>query len=169
MGNKDELWNATWEALYDASYYEILFGELSKEWQKFDFITRVLVALTASGSAVAGWALWSYDNFKVIWLVVAGTASLMSIVHATLNTPDRVKSYTKLASDISGVRLDYETFWKELKIYPDFDVDQYFQKYKELREKYQNVLETYSPDFMATDRIRNKTQTVLNTKLKIKE
>lgn len=169
MGNRDELWKATWEAFYDASYYEVLFGELSKRWQTFDFITRLLVALTASGSAVAGWALWNDENFKVMWLLAAGTASLLSIAHATFNTPDRVKNYTKLANDISGVRFDYETLRNELKIYPEFDVDKNFQQYKEIREKYQKALESYSPDFMETDGIRNKSQTILNIKLQIKE
>ena len=51
MGNRDELWKATWETLYDASYYEVLFSEVLKRWQAFDFITRLLVAVTASGSA----------------------------------------------------------------------------------------------------------------------
>jgi hypothetical protein len=169
MGNRDELWKATWETLYDASYYEVLFAEVLKRWQAFDIITRLLVAITASGSAVAGWALWNDDNYKILWLVVAGIASLLSIIHATLNTPDRVKNYTKLSNVISHVRLDYETFQHELKIYPDFDVDANFNKFKELRSKYQKALESFSPDFLTTDKARHNAQTILNTKLGIKE
>ncbi len=62
-----------------------------------------------------------------------------------------------------------ETFQHELKIYPEFDVDENFKKHKELREKYQKALEPYLPDFMTTDKIRNKSQTMLNEKLGIKE
>jgi hypothetical protein len=169
MGNRDELWKATWETLYDVSYYEVLFDVVLKRWQTFDFLTRLLVAVTASGSAVAGWALWNDENFKVPWMAVAGVASLMSIIHATLNTPDRVKNYTKLCNAISNVCLDYETFQHELKIYPKFDVDTNFTKYKELRSNYHKALESFSPDFLTTDKLRHKAQTILNTKLGIKE
>ena len=92
MGNRDELWNATWETFYDASYYEVLFGKLSQNWQIFDFITRLLIALTASGSAVAGWALWNESNYKEYWVITAAIASILSIVHALLNTTDKVKN-----------------------------------------------------------------------------
>lgn len=68
MGNREELKKAIWETFYKAMYYEILFDEISKRWQAFDFITRLLVALTASGSAIAGWALWNNDDFKYIWV-----------------------------------------------------------------------------------------------------
>jgi len=169
MGNRDELWKASWESLYDASYYEILFGEVSKSWQFFDFITRLLVALTASGSAVAGWVLWNDEQFKVAWVIAAGVASVLSILHTTFNTPERINSYSKLANEVSGIRLDYETFHHELKVYPEFDIDNKFQMHKELREKFRKALDIYSPDFMTTDRIRHRSQTLLNVKLGIEE
>lgn len=165
MGDRDELWGATWETFYDASYYEILFGSLLKNWQTFDFVTRLLVALTASGSAVAGWALWNDVNYKDYWVFAAGIASLLSIVHATLNTPDKVKNYAQLSNDIASVKLKYETLRQELKIFPEFDVEANFDKHKKLREEYQRVIESYSPDFLTTDSIRNNSQTLLNNKL----
>ena len=169
MGNRDELWNVAWETFYDAYYYEILFDDISKKWQTFDFATRLLVALTASGSAVAGWALWSDENYKIGWVVFAGLASVISIIHAALNTNEKLKRYAKLSSDISNVKMEYETFQHELTIYPDFDVDKYFKKHQKLRGSYQKALEAYAPDFMSSVKIQNVAQTKLNHKLGIQE
>ncbi len=169
MGDRDELLKASWETFYDASYYQILFEEVSKRWQTFDFITRLLVAVTASGSTIAGWALWNDDGFKCIWLFTAGFASLISIVHATLNTPEKVKNYSKLADGISTVCHEYETFRQELKIYPDFNVDEKYNNHKALRLKYTKALEAFSPDFLTTEKIQNDSQTMLNSKLGIEE
>lgn len=169
MGDRDELWNAVWDGFYDAFYNEILFGEILKNWQKFDFITRLVIAFTASGSAIAGWTLWNDDDYKILWVFIAGAASILSIIHTTLNTPDRVKNYAALANNISDIRLEYETFQHELKIYREFDVDESFIKHKELRAKYKQILQSYSPDFLTTDKIKNTSQTMLNKKLGIEE
>lgn len=169
MGSRDELWKVSWETFYDTFYYEVLFGELSKSWQRFDFVARLLVALTASGSAVAGWALWNDADYKLYWTLFAALASVISIVHATVNAPEKLKHYVKLSNDISEVKIEYETFRHELAIYPEFDIDKNFKRHQKLREKYQKVLSGYSPDFMASQKAQNYAQTLLNEKLGIEE
>jgi len=169
MGDRNELWKIAWETFYDASYYEILFGETSKNWQTFDFVARLLVAFTVSGSAVSGWALWNDEEYKIGWVIFAGAASVISIIHATLNTNDKLKHYAQLSADISDVKLEYETFRHELSIYPDFDVDQNFKKHQRLREKFQKVISSYTTDFLASKRVQNMAQNILNQKLGIQE
>jgi len=89
---RDELWTATFDTYYDAYYEELLAAALVRRWQRVDAFTKVLVALTASGSAVAGWTLWSQPGFKTSWTFIAGIAALLSILHSTLNVADRVKA-----------------------------------------------------------------------------
>ena len=167
MASRDELWKASWDTFYDAYYYQILFSELSKKWQKFDFITRLLVALTAPTSAVAGWALWNDDEFKVYWVVFAGLSSLVSILHSTSNTGEKLKQYAKLSNDISNVRIKFEALRHELSIFPDFDVEDNFDKYQNLRDMYHQAIAAHTPDFMTTSKIENKSQDILNKKLNV--
>ncbi len=72
LGNREEVWSSAWNAYYDAYYYEIMISSLGQRWELLDTISKVLIALTASGSAIAGWELWGKDGYKVIWLALAG-------------------------------------------------------------------------------------------------
>lgn len=167
-GNRDELWKAAWETFYDASYYEVLFTEVMTRWQSFDFVARLLVSLTASSSAIAGWALWNDDDYKALWVLFAGVASVLSIIHTTLNATEKLKKYSKLLNDMTKVTLDCETFRHELSIYPEFDVDKAFKKHQKLRSDLQKALSGYSSDLMDTKGLQNKSQKILNNKLGIK-
>ncbi|WP_367302903.1 hypothetical protein [Vibrio cholerae] len=72
LGNREEVWSSAWNAYYDAYYYEIMISSLGQRWELLDTISKVLIALTASDSAIAGWELWGKDGYKVIWLALAG-------------------------------------------------------------------------------------------------
>jgi hypothetical protein len=71
---RDRLWEAVFETYYDAYYEEILSGDLIDRWQSFDEFAKIVIALTASGSAVSGWALWTQPGFRAVWAVLAGLA-----------------------------------------------------------------------------------------------
>lgn len=169
MGKRDELWDKTWNTFYDVSYYVILFGIISKRWQKFDFYTRLLVAITASSSAVAGWALWNDANFKIFWVLLAGFASFISIVHTVASTQEKVTHYTKLNNSMNLLQIEYESFLNEMEIYPEFVVDDFFKKHQSLREEYKKILSSNVSDFLTTEKLKNEAQTILNKKLGIKE
>lgn len=59
LDQRDEIWTAAFYTYYDAYYEEICADRLTNRWQKLDEMTKVLVAFTASTSAVTGWALWT--------------------------------------------------------------------------------------------------------------
>ena len=74
---RDELWNASYETYYDAYYGEITADKVTTRWLKFDNFTKILVSLTASGSAISGWVLWNDPNFKYIWFALAGFGAFL--------------------------------------------------------------------------------------------
>lgn len=45
-------------------------------WLKIDHMGRPFVAVFASGSAIAGWALWNTVNGRFWWSILAGSAAL---------------------------------------------------------------------------------------------
>ncbi|HFQ5373700.1 TPA: hypothetical protein ACGUM3_001531 [Vibrio vulnificus] len=169
MGDRDEYWNTLWSNYYDSYYYSILFSELTIRAQWFDFISKLLVAVTASGSAIAGWALWEEPSFKIYWVIIAGTASFISIVHTTLNISEKLKGYVKLSNEMAEIRMQYESLQEEVTIYPEFDVDEMHVKSKAVKNKYIAVLRGYAPDFLSSKKLQNRSQDILNDKLGIKE
>ena len=59
---RDTLWTSAFDTYYDVYYEELVADEVNNRWQILDEVTKVLVALTASGSAISGWILWNEPN-----------------------------------------------------------------------------------------------------------
>ncbi len=79
---RDELWRAAFDTYYDSYYEELLADRLINVWRRVDEVTRILAALTASTSAVTGWALWAQQYSRNVWAVLAGFAAVLTILHA---------------------------------------------------------------------------------------
>jgi hypothetical protein len=103
---RDELWEVTFETYYDAYYNEQLADYLINRWQRVDESTKVLSALTASGTAMSGWALWSQPSFHLLWALLAGVAALLTITHAALAVPGRLKDQAELKRRFASLRTD---------------------------------------------------------------
>ena len=57
MDTRDQIWNTIFDVYYDSYYYELLSNRMVAKWLKWDEFSRVLMAVTASGSAISGLAL----------------------------------------------------------------------------------------------------------------
>jgi hypothetical protein len=80
--NKESLRQSALQTYRDAYQNKIEAGILISRWQMVDEVTKVLAALTASGSAVAGWLIWQETGWKqTTWRVLAATASILSIIY----------------------------------------------------------------------------------------
>ena len=106
---RDELWNAIFETYYDALYNEILADKLIARWQIVDEFTKVIVALTASGSAIAGWSLWAQPGYQGLWECLAARAAVLSIVHASLSVAERLKDAGEIRRAFAGLRIDLDS------------------------------------------------------------
>ncbi|MBM3156539.1 MAG: hypothetical protein FJ004_04555 [Chloroflexi bacterium] len=92
---RDTLWNDAFYTYYDAYFEELLSDTLVQRWTRIDFIVKILVALTASGSAVAGWTLWEKPELKVVWGAISLIAAIASIFHTTALVDNFIKEHTK--------------------------------------------------------------------------
>jgi hypothetical protein len=108
-------WPPAYQMLYDTYYRELAAEALNERWQNIDRATAFLVGLTTSGSAVAGWTLWSTDSGKLIWVTIAGLASVASIAHGVMAVPSQVKAEEDVRRVFSALRVDLEAFLRELK------------------------------------------------------
>ena len=107
---RDKLWELVFETFYDSYYEEIVADKLVYRWQLFDQISKVLIALTASGSAVSGWALWNQPAFRNIWVTLAGLGAVLSIIHAALSVSSRLKEWRDVKTSFVVLRIDFGDF-----------------------------------------------------------
>ena len=162
---RDRLWEKSFATLYDSESEEIAADLVIRRLQYFDEITKVLVAVTASSSAVAGFALWNQPGFRYLWAIVAGIAALMSIVHSSMGIPGRLKKYGEASRHFAILASDLATFRDQMEIFPEFSVPEFNQKYTEYRERYAEGLEKLPNDLFFTDRLANRAQDALDRKL----
>jgi len=159
---KDKLWELAFETYYDSYYEEIVADKLVYRWQLFDQISKVLIALTASGSAVSGWALWNQPGFRNIWVVLAGLGAVLSVIHAALSVSSRLKEWRDVKTSFVVLRIDLETFRNRMALQPDFPLDKFIEEYEQYRKRYSEAMSRIENDLLLTPRLKNRSQDALD-------
>ena len=165
MDKRDRLWEKSFETYYDCYFEELAAENLVRRWLFLDDITKALVALTASGSAVSGWALWSNEEFKLIWVGLAGLGAFLSILHASLNVQSRVKEWEDLKKLFTSLRINIETFRHNIEIDPQFCIETFMGDYNFHRLEYSALMARLRGDIARTKRFEESMQDKLNIKI----
>jgi hypothetical protein len=158
---REELWSASFDTYYDAFFQELLSDGLMNRWGWLDEFTKVIVAATASGSAISGWALWGSPGWKTAWLACSGVAALLSLVHTALGVPDRIKAHADDKRRFAGLRTSLETFRFRLRAEP-FIADKFNREFVDFRKIYGDNVGLLRHDTFRTRRFEVKIQNQLN-------
>ena len=144
----------------------MMADSLMSKWSGVDEVTRILVMATATGSAVAGWALWSQPGFKAPWAVISGIAALLSIIHSTLNIPGKLKAHAAEKRIFAALRIDLETFRIRMKIDPDgFDMRQFTDEFLKYRQHFSECVQQTSSDIIRLAWLENRIQSKVDERL----
>lgn len=162
---RDELWVASFDTLYDATYGQVVADKLIDRWQGIDETTRALVALTASGSAVSGWVLWSKPQFQIAWLMLSGIAAVLAILHASVAVPGHIKDHAEDKRRFLSLMADLETFRYEMRINPVFDIAAFSTRFIEFRKRYSDTAQLVKNDIILTKRMAKAAQLDVNSYL----
>lgn len=163
---RDEIWNVSFETYYDSYYQELVAEGLSGRWSNLDLFTKVLVALTASGSAVAGWHFWTLPGLKLVWVVIAGFGAVVSTLHASVGVSSHAKRWSEAKGRFAGLRLDLETLRYQMRCDPDFNIDKFWALFERMRERYKTSCQHTDHDILRTLGFRQRCQQTLNAKLR---
>lgn len=106
---------SSYETLFDAYYFELASDALKKRWQGIDTIVAVVVMISATGAAAFGFAMLRNAHWLEFWRILAGIASLASIINLVLGIPRRIMDLESLRRIYSGLRVDIETFRQNLR------------------------------------------------------
>jgi hypothetical protein len=160
------LYQECWKAYYSAYYSHLLADLVAGRWQTLDQISKLLVALFSTGSAVAGWSFWTQNgNGKIAWAVCAGIATVLSIVQSALGVSDRLKTMLESRSRMLRIRLQFETLFSGMRLEPEFDVAKAREKFAVLQQEYVEAAAQMPKDWIYTNRDEANVQKTLNQKL----
>lgn len=155
---RDALWNRAYYLWYDATYNAELATRMVDRLKLVDDVTKVLVAVTATGSAVAGWNLWSRSGFDYGWAILAGAGALLAIVHGSLGISARLKDWLEMKKDFLGLRVAVSTLRDNMAHHPDFDEQKVEDAVSALVLKFGEYEGRIPSDFFATSRLKLECQ-----------
>jgi hypothetical protein len=142
---RDKLWTAAYRRWYESYFNEIVANRLVSRWQAFSDPSKVIIAVTASSSVIAGWTLWNQPGYRIFWIILAGIGAILSVINSSLTIPERIKDWLSTRSEFSHVRVETEVLMNRMKLHPDFNISEM-----------EKALETQDRRFgEAVDRIRN--------------
>jgi hypothetical protein len=153
--DRKHYWDATYEPLNNSIFQELLAETLYRRWERVDVITNVLVLATASGSAIAGWALWGTPTGRFVWVAIAGVAAVCSVIHSAMKVPSKLKERGQARQDFIALRVDYENFRNGLAVGVDARTKTEFVK---LQERYARHMKETSPDLITTKQLLEEVQ-----------
>src|SRR6266403_1134236 len=78
--------------LLNKKYYRSRLEVLKRN----NLIVEFLIAAGATGSGVAGFAVWQQQYGAVIWAIISGLSIILAISKPLLKLPDRIEVYSKL-------------------------------------------------------------------------
>jgi hypothetical protein len=165
VDGRDEIWKAIHETYYDCYYEEIAADALVGRWQWVDEITKNVVALTATGSAVAGWTLWTAPGWRLTWTFLAGMAAVLSIVHSTLGVPGRLADWGEIGRSFATLRIDLETCRYQMKVNPHFPINEFTASLTEFRKRFGEAVQRLKGDIALSKRLQRRAQAELNERL----
>ncbi|HEV2991548.1 MAG TPA: hypothetical protein VG759_24140 [Candidatus Angelobacter sp.] len=160
----EQLWNASFDTYYDAFFEEMVADALVARWGRFDDFTKVIVAVTAAGSAISGWTLWGRPGWKIIWLMCSGIAAFVSITNTALGVQERIKAHSDDKRRFVQLRTNLETFRYRLQA-EQFNSDKFNREFLDFRKTYTDNISLLKNDTFRTRRFKIKVQTQLNEKL----
>lgn len=139
---------------YGSYFSENVANRLVSRWQAFNDPAKVVIAVTASGSVIAGWTLWSQPGFKTFWIILAGTGALLSVINSSLTVTERIKDWTSTRAEFSSIRTQLENLKIEMDLKPnEFDIDQAQKILENVRLRYRDAVERTRNDLLHTDRL----------------
>jgi hypothetical protein len=162
---RDELWKSTWEGFYNTSFQVILSERLLLRWKRFDDLSKILIAITTSGSAIAGWSLWTNDKFKLIWVLIAGLSAIIAVFQKSFDIPNKITEWKNSKDNFCILKMDYSNLMDKMKIDSDFNIDDLTKEYLDLNKKYAEVYKNISVDSFITRNLHKSIQKDLNSSL----
>lgn len=164
-----ESWINIWNEVYDRhyrSYFEELRCErLISTWNLIDTGCRILIAITTSGSAISGWALWEHDTYRTFWTVFAGITAVVAVIYSGAKISEQYRDSCVKHADFRNLRLRLEDFMAKMrtKQYASYQI--YKHEFSKLMDSYSDVTSNGIFSVMISDSAEGKIQEKLNKRL----
>ena len=159
---RDAIWEETHNLLYRSSYAEGLETALLARWVWLDSITKIAVAITSGGAALAGLVFWKNNDYTFLWPMFTSASALLAIISKQLAVAHSIALHTAAVSDLSTLAIDIGSLIVRMKINTSFPIAEFEKKLLGFRGKYRLAVGKFQHDLLLTSSLRIRTQQVVN-------
>lgn len=150
--------NDAFKTWLNSRYQELISSELLEKWQLLDTFVQIGIALTASGSAVAGWQLWERPEMKVAWVIISGVISVIAFCHKGFRVTDKIKIWSESKKAFTMIRNQLEILRYEVSASFEQNRDSINKRYLEIMKSYaEEDAKTPAKDLWLTKSFEEKT------------
>jgi hypothetical protein len=103
-----EFVQACWDDARHCLLFDCYYGHKLHSVRNWNRGMEIVVAVTASGSAIAGWAFWTTMVGGYIWGGLGAIAATIAVIKPFLNLGATIESYSKLITEYRAVNAALE-------------------------------------------------------------
>ncbi|NVM76026.1 hypothetical protein FHW83_001813 [Duganella sp. SG902] len=164
---RDVIWDEAQALLYHVSYAETLITALLVRWVWLDTITKILVAISSGGAALAGLVFWKSSDYTFLWPMFTSASTLLAIVSSQLDVAEKLKRHSTSTVELRNLSMEIGSLIVRMKINDSFAIAEFEAQLLDLRRKYGLETGKFLHDLLLTRRLRNAAQVMTNQKLDI--
>ncbi|MBN1597074.1 MAG: hypothetical protein JW894_02170 [Bacteroidales bacterium] len=162
---RDIIWEKIFYTHYYTFFYEQVAIKLIRRWQISHDVSRIIIAITASGTGISGWALWKNSIGVYTWAVIMGAAAVSSIIYAVWDVSAKIKDWTEVKNDCINLRIELEIMRDKMLIDKDFPVETYQSMLVEFKKRYGEIRKRIKQDFFLTKDVNNKAKSIADNNI----
>jgi hypothetical protein len=162
---RDAIWNEAQDLLYRASYAGELKTALLARWVWLDSVTKIAVAVSSGGAALAGLVFWKNSDYTFLWPMFTSASALLAIVSRQLSVAEKLQAHATAAVSLSTLTIDIGSLIVRMKINANFPVAEFEKKLLGFRSRYGTEVSKFPYDLLLTQKLRVKTQAIVNQAL----
>lgn len=107
---RDAVWAETHDLLYNARYTAGIEQALLARWTWLDSITKIAVAISSGGGALAGLVFWKNSDYTFLWPVFTSGSALLAIVSRQLSVAEKINRHATAATSLTLLAVNIEKY-----------------------------------------------------------
>jgi len=166
---RDAIWHETQVLLYNVRYAEQVQEALLVRWTWADSVTKIAVAISSAGSALAGLVFWKNTDYTFLWPLFTSASALLAILSKQLSVAENLKDHATSAAELSTLIIDIGTLIVRMKVNTEFAAAEFEKELLAFRGEYRKQSSKLKYDLLLTERLRKQVQEKLTASFSIEQ
>jgi len=93
------------------------YGRRLSRYRSYNFWMEMFIAVGATGSGVAGFAVWQIGYGQYVWATLAAISIILSIAKPLLRLSDEIEKYAKIYGEYASASAKMEILVQDIQVH----------------------------------------------------